>query len=265
MKPLDTDFDTDTALEPIDDGLWRGHIDPSWFVVSGPNGGFLAALAARAVELRSERPPRSLTLHYLEAPVEGPIDVAATVERDGTTTSSLSVRMIQQGRTIALGLAACAQPREGQPSWHDAQMPRLPDPEDCEEFPIDHPRTPQYFRKYESRWDGAHAEDRPAHITVWFRTRDPRPLDDVLVAALTDAMMPPAFLRMSKRLFVPTIDLTIHWRSPLPEGEHPWVLGHFVTRVAEGGACEEDGELWSQDGRLLAQSRQLAIVREPRR
>lgn len=259
-----TDFDTDTALEPIGDGLWRGVVDPSWFVVSGPNGGFVAALAARAIELRSERPPRSLTLHYLEAPVEGPIDVATTIERDGRTTASLSLRMTQEGKTVALGLAACAQPREDQPEWHDAVMPELPAPEDCEEFPLDHPRTPPYFRKYEARWVPPQREDRPAHITVWLRTRDPRPLDDVVVAALTDAMIPPAFLRMTRRLFVPTIDLTIHWRAPLPEGDHPWVLGHFVTREGGGGACEEDGELWSQDGRLLAQSRQLAIVRAPK-
>jgi acyl-CoA thioesterase len=93
------------------------------------------------------------------------------------------------------------------------------------------------------------------------RAAHPRPLDHPLVAAMTDAWMPPAFLRMSERLFVPTIDLTIHFRSPLPAGEHPWVLGIFTTRLAAGGACEEDGEIWSAEGRLLAQSRQLAIVR----
>ena len=264
MSAPGSEFDADTALEQIDAGRWRGTVDPSWFVTSGPNGGFLAALAARAAELASDRPARSLTLHYLEAPTEGPIEVQARIERAGATTTSLSLRMLQQGNLVAIGLAACAHPREGQPTWHDAEMPRIPAPDDCEEFPVTHPRVPPYFRKYELRWAGSQAEDRPAHVTLWLRTRAPRPLDSVLVAALTDAAMPPAFLRMSARLFVPTIDLTIHWRSALPDGDHPWVLGHFVTRVGEGGACEEDGELWSQDGRLLAQSRQLAIVREPR-
>lgn len=260
-----TDFAADTALEQLEEGLWRGRVDRSWFVQDGPNGGFLAALAARAIEQRSGRPPRSLTLHYLEPPVEGPVDVMAFIERAGRTTVSLSVRMTQEGRTVALGIAACAEARPEQPSWHDAEPPPMPPPEECEPFPMEHRRTPPFFRKYEVRWNGANPEDRPAHVTAWFRTREPRPLDPVIVAALTDAAMPPAFLRMTQRLFVPTIDLTIHWRSPLPEGDHPWVLGHFFTRVGEGGACEEDGELWSQDGRLIAQSRQLAIVREPRR
>jgi acyl-CoA thioesterase len=71
---------------------------------------------------------------------------------------------------------------------------------------------------------------------------------------------------MEEPTFVPTIDLTIHWRAApgVPEGDHPWVLGVFSTRLAAGGTWEEDGELWSEDGVLLAQSRQLAIVRRPR-
>jgi hypothetical protein len=72
---------------------------------------------------------------------------------------------------------------------------------------------------------------------------------------------------MEEPSFVPTIDLTIHWRAPLDavRGEHPWVLGLFSTSLGAGGTWEEDGQLWSEEGVLLAQSRQLAIVRRARR
>ena len=62
---------------------------------------------------------------------------------------------------------------------------------------------------------------------------------------------------------MPTVDLTIHFRSklPLPDA-HPddYVLATFRTGVAAEGFLEEDGEVWSKDGVLLAQSRQLAAV-----
>jgi hypothetical protein len=39
----------------------------------------------------------------------------------------------------------------------------------------------------------------------------------------------------------------------------------FRTTVAAEGYLEEDGEVWSLDGRLLAQSRQLALLLAPER
>jgi len=40
----------------------------------------------------------------------------------------------------------------------------------------------------------------------------------------------------------------------------------FSTRLSVAGVWEEDGELWTPGGELIAQSRQLALARErPRR
>ena len=58
---------------------------------------------------------------------------------------------------------------------------------------------------------------------------------------------------------VPTIDLTIHIRE-LPRPDDEWFLAVFSTRTLTDGFLEEDSEIWTPDGRLLAQGRQLALL-----
>jgi len=263
-------FDSDTALEPIGAGRWRATVREHWFVANGPNGGFLAALAARAMAetAGSERSPRSLTLHYLRPPAAGELEIAVTVDREGSSTTFMTLRIEQGGELVAHALACSAAWREGQPEWAHPGPPVLPRAEDCEPLPLVE-GTPRFFTNYELRPAiGMSVPDPPQPATVggWMRTAEPHPADSALLAALTDAWVPAAFVRMPVQSFVPTIDLTVHWRAPADAapGGHPFVLGLFTTRLAAGGVWEEDGELWSEDGVLLAQSRQLAIVRRPR-
>ena len=61
----------------------------------------------------------------------------------------------------------------------------------------------------------------------------------------------------------PTIDLTVHFRSELPPpgaSEEDFYVADFSSALSRDGLFEEDGELWSADGTLLAQSRQLALI-----
>ena len=57
--------------------------------------------------------------------------------------------------------------------------------------------------------------------------------------------------------------MTIHFRTELPLAHarpDGWCLAVFRSRLAAGGFVEEDGEVWSHEGVLLAQSRQLAVM-----
>jgi acyl-CoA thioesterase len=79
------------------------------------------------------------------------------------------------------------------------------------------------------------------------------------VALLADAWFPAPWPRLRALAPAPTIDLTIHFRTPLPIGDG-LLLGRFRSRVTRDGFFDEDGELWAPDGTLVAQSRQLGLL-----
>src|SRR5262245_19362594 len=86
LRSVSSRFDTDTALSPLGNGKYAGRIDRGWWIMVGPNGGYVAAILLRALLLEiadAARAPRSLTIHYLRPPVEGPIEVHVTLDRVG--------------------------------------------------------------------------------------------------------------------------------------------------------------------------------------
>jgi acyl-CoA thioesterase len=255
-------LEADTALEPIGDGRWRGEISERWWILQGPYGGYLSAFLMRALRAAvddPERLPRSLTVHFLEAPAAGPVEVVASVERSGRSATSVALRMEQDGRPVALALAGAGPWRSQDPAWDDAEPPDVPGPGDCPE--VHGAGMPPFLENFEIRWAQGDA-GRSRNVT-WVRTRPGAALDHVAVAALADTMIPAAFTRFARQLVVPTLDLTVHFRAALPVQDE-WALIVFESRLAAGGTWEEDGEVWSRGGVLLAQSRQLAMIREPR-
>ncbi|MGH2685409.1 MAG: acyl-CoA thioesterase [Actinomycetota bacterium] len=268
-----TRFDRDTALVAAGDGVFRGRIDPGWWIERGPNGGYVAAIILRGLTMAvgdDGRTPRSLTIHYLAPPVEGPVEMVTTIERSGRSLTYVSGRLVQEGRLVGLAVGAFAVPLSSSIEFQHVSMPAdVRGPDDLSPPPPPFGgRVIPLRERYETRqtigglpFSGA----EEAASGGWIRLAEARPVDHLLMAALTDAWMPPIFTKvtMEKPIGVPTIDLTIHFRAPLPvEGlaDDAWMFALFRTRVAAEGFIEEDGEIWAPDGRLLAQSRQLALL-----
>lgn len=261
------EFDRHTALEPLGDGSFAVELSPEWWVLRSLNGGYLAALAVRALTAALDDParaPRSLTLHFPSPAREGAARVETRVERRGRAVTTLSLRMLQDDRLVLAGLAAFSPPWPAGRSFAHAEPPRLAAPEDLP------PRPDEGVPASALRWDmrlgigGApHTGAREALAGGWLRLAEQRLADAPVVAAMTDAWFPATFPMLERPEAVPTIDLTIHFREALPApGASPadWYAGVFRSRFAREGFVEEDGEIWSADGRLLAQSRQLAVL-----
>lgn len=264
-----TRFDRDTAVEQIGDESFRARIDRGWWIINGPNGGYVAAIVLRAMILCAgdeSRAPRSLTIHYLRPPAEGPVEIVTKLERAGRTLSNVSARLIQGDRLLALAIGAFAQRRVGF-EFCDVQPPALPPPEQCARIRDDFSAVEMHHR-YDSRIPaeppGTRGSDG-ALIQGWIRLVEPRRVDAVLAAAMTDAFVPAVFKRPNSSVSgpIPTVDLTIHFRAelPLPDAApEDFYAAAFRTTAARDGFIEEDGELWSDNGVLIAQSRQLAIL-----
>jgi acyl-CoA thioesterase len=254
-------FEHDTAVTRTGDGTFEAEIpDRRWWVARGPHGGFVAAIVVNALtEALGDpaRPIRSLTIHYPAAPDVGKLHIAVRTERAGRSAAYVSARMEQDGKVVALALAAFSSAFPGA-AFQTVTMPHVPPPEEIE--PTSLPGAPAFTHNFEFRFAiGGPPFQEAEHTTTggWLRLSEPRTLDAAIAACFTDAWPPAVFWRLSNFAIVPTIDLTVHFRE-LPEGYDDFVLARFDSRREYDGMWDENGELWSRDGRLLVQSRQLA-------
>ena len=273
-------FDRDTAVHREDGtasgGLFSAQVSPDWRAGRGPHGGYLAAMLLRAlIETVADpgRTPRSLTIHFALAPQPGPVSIRTVIERAGRSLSTLSARMEQEGSLIALVLAAFSVPWIA-PEISDAHMPDVAPP-DVEREPgtLLHQGAPPFTKHlvFQPRMGTLpfSGSAEPMEIGGWLGLAEPRPIDALSLAFFSDALFSPPFIRLTQPATSPTIDLTIHFRAALTHvtnpdrseiGQHELCLARFSTGLIHEGFFEEDGVIWSADGTVLAQSRQLAIV-----
>lgn len=94
----DSEFDRDTAItartgEP---GVYDTELSEGWTIARAVNGGYLLAVAARALAATLPHPdPFTVTAHYLTPTEPGPAVLRAEPVRTGRTLSTGTVRLLQ--------------------------------------------------------------------------------------------------------------------------------------------------------------------------
>lgn len=257
-------FDKDIEIVELGDSLSRGTVSENWLINGNPNGGYLMALAAKAMLNRSAKKSIPImTVNYISRCVPGDVEFHVDVISESTQFNRLQARIIQEGKerfrawgTFADEKIECVLDR------YETTVPELAPLESC--VPI--PAIPKYtvMENLDIRLDPSCAGWMQGKLTGksehkgWIRFRDGRPFDMLSLLLMADAFPPPIFASQGIAAWVPTLELSVSVRN-IPQTK--WLKGFFRTRFVSCGLVEEDGEMWDEEGNLAVISRQIAQYR----
>ena len=258
-------FSADTAVERLRQGSYRGVIARGWDIGGNANGGYMLAIAARAMAAEMGRPdPVTITAHYLAPGRAGEVGVEVRAVKQGKRFGVATGAMYAGTQPLlqVLGTFGNLGQSEAGVERIESAPPDLPPPEECFGHRAEKGAS-ALFGNVDLRLhpaDAGFASGKPSgqlRVRGWFRFGEDEPVDTLGLLLAVDSFPPTSFNANLPVAWTPTIELTTHLRARPAPG---WLRASFSSRFVSGGFIEEDGEIWDSTGRLVAQSRQLALL-----
>jgi acyl-CoA thioesterase len=255
-----SDFDDVTALRRRGDATtYDADLHPGWSILGKPNGGYLLVVLARAgCDVVDTTHPLAISGHYLRAPAPGPAEVRAEVLRHGRRVSTSRATLWQGDKPCIDALVTSGELHDVAVDWSSAAPPPMPPPDECLAGGNPH-FTIELSDHVDVRTDPATSPfpepTGEALIRFWFRLRDGTE-PDVLALLLAADAGPPTVFNLGRFGWAPTVELTVLLRGLPAPG---WLRVEARTRLLADGWFDEETTIWDSTGRLVAQSRQLAL------
>jgi acyl-CoA thioesterase len=277
-------FADDTRVHRLDHGRYEAVLDPDWGIW-GPNGGYLGAVALRAVGQHcSIDTPVSYSCHYANVAEFGKVQLRLEDTKRGRVAESVDLTISQRDersaatKTILRAMVWVA--RETQTGFaHD------PPPTAVVDGPEEHPpmslddlgdaqvRTRLWqtieFRPVELHGD--RTQMGVPRLQGWFRFRPDACFEDSFLDAARSLLLVDNLIWPAARLahpgvtgvFAPSMDLHVHFHrkaSDEPDGS-PWLFADAHAETAQRGLLSGSVSVWARSGRLLASGRSLSVLR----
>ena len=258
-----TQFDTETSITRVDEGVWETRLSANWNIGPNSNGGYAMSPVLRALrDLTGQPDPISVTTHYLR-PVQGGTvcRIEARLIRSGRTTATAQGTLSLDGKDRLVVIAAFGDVEEkvGIGPEMGPAPPELPPVEDC----IPRRKLNQGVElPLLSRVDCVLHPDcvgvgERAVVEGWIRFSDGEGPTTLSLPCLVDTFPPSLTALVGNTGWVPTIELTTHIRRAPKPG---WLRARFECDDLHNGRMIESGALWDSSGAIVARIRQIGLL-----
>ena len=254
------------------DSRWQGRTSDDYWAFVGPFGGATAATILRALIDHPQRSgdPLAMTVHYCAPIAPGAFDLDLRLVKANKSSQHWAIELTQDGADVAtLATAVFAERR---PSWsrQQSEFPQVKPFEQIRPFPkIKVSWANQYdFRFVEGELDFSGTAPQPGHdrpsSKFWIGDRVPRKVDMLSLMSMSDAFFGRIF--HVKNAFVPfgTVSLTTYFHAAVEDlaaEDISHVLAVADAKIFNRSYADQNGELWSPNGRLLATTTQIAYFK----
>lgn len=230
--------------------------DDTWRAFDGIHGGLVLASMLRAAAVETDAVPVAATAHFNSPVRPGPI---RTVVRPGPAgrTPGVHVSIDDSAKALVrLSRTIC-------PAVHAPTIDIAADPDSLPtlDIPIDFVPFSQHLDIRPINAARPFAGGPDPEFDVWIRLRPTLDVAGVERAAiLLDALPPGLFATRTTPVPIPTIELTTHFAPGVHASRGPWHRLRHRTVWWTSDQCVDETELFTADGELAAQARQLRRI-----
>lgn len=249
--------------------VFSGDLNPHWTIGPKIHGGVMLSLCAKAAAaalVDGGPEPIAVSANFLWAPDPGPVRVVTAIRKRGRQVSLLDVELQQAGRVAVRAAITLGTPEHHVPPLLSVNPAATMSPEPPPEIAPIGPGHPLAQINHladgcDIRPDlsGLRSDRDSAPISrIWVRPRDEAP-DALFALTCSDISMPVTFA-VDRRGWAPTVQLTAYLRGEPADG---WLRVVCTTTQIGQDWFDEDHTVVDCEGRIVAQSRQLALVPAP--
>jgi acyl-coenzyme A thioesterase PaaI-like protein len=251
-----------------DVSVFAGLLNEHWTIGEKVHGGAMLALCAKAARDALQVPgvePIAVSGSFLWAPDPGPLQLVCTTRKRGRRVSLVDVELNQGERTAVRAVMTLAEPEHHVPpllSVNPVVALMKPDPPPgLESIGSGHPMADIVHLAHgcdirpSLTTLAPRADGGPPVIEYWVRPREGSP--DVLFALLCGDVSAPVTWGVNRFGWAPTVQLTAYLRGMPADG---WLRVMCTTMQIGQDWFDEDHLVVDCEGRIIVQSRQLALV-----
>jgi acyl-CoA thioesterase-2 len=259
------DFGIDTRVEG-GQGRYSAKLSEDWRIW-GPNGGYVAAIALRAVDAEAAiKRPTSIHVHYLRVAEFAGVEVLVTPLAQGRRAESFRATVSQAGKPIIEAMVRTAAKADG--LAHDDTGPASAPPPESLPSRAQLPATSK--RPVHKFWGNfeeircvdpeRYREDRPVaapRFREWYKLRCAEGFVDPFLDAgrsllMIDTLTWPAAAQAhaEPKFIAPSLDVSVWFHASAPND--PWLLADGHAPIAAEGLIGTHGSTYDRSGRLLA-------------
>lgn len=258
------------ALHRIESGTqFEAHLNEHWTIGPKVHGGVMVALCAKAAREAYPRDadeavqPVAVSANFLSAPDPGLVRLRTTVRKRGRRIGLVDVELLQGDRACVHAVVTLGRPEhDGNPLWSADPVSTVMSVEPpAEVIPIGpgHPGA-----EINNLARGCHIHPRvidelavgqELQFSIWVRPKA-GPVDEYFALMCGDIALPVSYA-VGRRGWAPTVQLTAYLRALPADG---WLRVLCTATEIGQDWFDEDHTVVDSTGRIVVQSRQLALV-----